>query len=1012
MPESSLLPLWDPEACVPREEVLTGTLTDSDLALRLDLVVSGHAKVPYNDPRSFFASTHMTRNMRDILQYIFGRLSRARADSNPVVVLDVGFGGGKTHTLVTLYYAAKYGNDAVVRSHLTGIPVPENTRIAAISGEDYGGLGVKRGSTNLTTLWGDLFYQLGVYDRFRDLDISREVPSLTDVKEALGDGPLLVLLDELPTYLNLIGKHDRKMMDKVVQFIQRLVNAVAEKENAALVIAIAEDAYKNEAILARESIRSAVGRFSDEEQRELEAVQQAAQEAMDGARAFIRRKEYIMSPVEESDAVHILKRRLFSSISPNAATKAADEYYNLYNSISVPDKYKKIEYRDAILESYPFHPDLIAVLYERIATLDRFNRTRGALRLLTRVIRNIWQDKEADAFLIHPYHIDHSIPGVMEDLTKGIGDERMRNAIEADIWRSNGEATAQEFDEEVKAQWKAPLHRRTCNTIYLYSITPGRQGDHGIDADVLVTLMAVPGRSEYALRVRDGVLRKLHAVDFHYIDWRGTNFLFIRELNPFRVIDREAKNIIDQEAIAIVKRCLSDLFSDTPEWVHVDIFPMDPSQVEDKPVIKLAILNPHLHHSLPESGEIPESVERFITHSDSQGTRYRKFKNDTFILVAEQSRLGLLWDTARKIKATREVRKDPESYGIPKDRKSEVEEYLSEHEKSINDHVRSAFSKFILYNKEGKIQQVSLNPNGYSGGKKGKEMFAYHLKDVFGRVSLESFDPARVETDAWKPGAPYVSVETLFDTFHNKPGLTIPATQKSFRETVTRGVRERFWVLKHQKNVYTESEIPSSIEIDKEWEIWKREEAKRQGLLNKPVVIPEPLVKDPGNGGGNPVRPPTPTGPIPFNYSFVDSPASVLANDLETYTKREGIKKLDRITIKSENDTSVLYAIRNLITRVGPVDCQVHLAITAQRFTYPKFNIAVEFTKENIRESSAKAILETLPRLQGPDLFTSTLTLDKEGTPVDTISQLLRELPKTNADTLFKLEIAGSKEHV
>jgi predicted AAA+ superfamily ATPase len=179
-------------------------------------------------------------------------------------------------------------------------------------------------------------------------------------------------------------------------------------------------------------------------------------------------------------------------ISPNAATKAADEYYNLYNSISVPDKYKKIDYRDAILESYPFHPDLIAVLYERIATLDRFNRTRGALRLLTRVIRNIWQEKEADAFLIHPYHIDHSIPGVMEDLTKGIGDERMRNAIEADIWRSNGEATAQEFDEEVKAQWKAPLHRRTCNTIYLYSITPGRQGDHGIDADVLVTLMAFP----------------------------------------------------------------------------------------------------------------------------------------------------------------------------------------------------------------------------------------------------------------------------------------------------------------------------------------------------------------------------------------------------------------------------------------------------------------------------------------------------------------------------------------
>jgi len=142
----------------------------------------------------------------------------------------------------------------------------------------------------------------------------------------------------------------------------------------------------------------------------------------------------------------------------------------------------------------------------------------------------------------------------------------------------------------------------------------------------------------------------------------------------------------------------------------------------------------------------------------------------------------------------------------------------------------------------------------------------------------------------------------------------------------------------------------------------------------------------------------------------MDSPAGTLANDLDTYTKREGIKKINRTTIKSDGDASVLHAIRNLITRVGPIDCKVHLVITARRFTSPKFDISVEFTKEDIREASAKAILETLPRLQDSEQFTSMMTLDWEGASIDAISQLLRELPKTDADALFKLEIAGIKE--
>ena len=57
-------------------------------------------------------------------------------------------------------------------------------------------------------------------------------------------------------------------------------------------IALAEDAYKSEAKLARDSITD------------------AAKRAMDDAEAHIRRSEIVIAPADESDAVHIIQKRL------------------------------------------------------------------------------------------------------------------------------------------------------------------------------------------------------------------------------------------------------------------------------------------------------------------------------------------------------------------------------------------------------------------------------------------------------------------------------------------------------------------------------------------------------------------------------------------------------------------------------------------------------------------------------------------------------------------------------
>ena len=64
---AEILPIWDPKACVPRDEILSGSLSESELALNLSAVIKGIAKPPYDNPKSFFEATYQTRSMKEII---------------------------------------------------------------------------------------------------------------------------------------------------------------------------------------------------------------------------------------------------------------------------------------------------------------------------------------------------------------------------------------------------------------------------------------------------------------------------------------------------------------------------------------------------------------------------------------------------------------------------------------------------------------------------------------------------------------------------------------------------------------------------------------------------------------------------------------------------------------------------------------------------------------------------------------------------------------------------------
>src|SRR5208282_6095485 len=102
------------KVATPRKEVREGrSFNPDEFAIALEQVVAGTAPEDYRKPDQFFARTCFTRALREHAGMVLRRLSGKTENTAPVLTLITQFGGGKTHTLTTLYHLATNGDAAM-----------------------------------------------------------------------------------------------------------------------------------------------------------------------------------------------------------------------------------------------------------------------------------------------------------------------------------------------------------------------------------------------------------------------------------------------------------------------------------------------------------------------------------------------------------------------------------------------------------------------------------------------------------------------------------------------------------------------------------------------------------------------------------------------------------------------------------------------------------------------------------------------------------------------------------
>jgi predicted AAA+ superfamily ATPase len=129
------------KTCILRKEIRERTLTSSDFAIDLHKVTFGTSgpKPYYCDPAHFFSTTYATQNLRQFCKVVLKRLAGEQGGES-VINISQTFGGGKSHTLTTLYYLTTLGStlpkeETSVKMILNDAHIknPPVARVAAVS---------------------------------------------------------------------------------------------------------------------------------------------------------------------------------------------------------------------------------------------------------------------------------------------------------------------------------------------------------------------------------------------------------------------------------------------------------------------------------------------------------------------------------------------------------------------------------------------------------------------------------------------------------------------------------------------------------------------------------------------------------------------------------------------------------------------------------------------------------------------------------------------------------------
>jgi hypothetical protein len=795
-----------------REEVRTGQLSLQEFAADLFDVINRTGKRPlYENPSTFFSLTYATSSLRDISAATAERLRGKSAKA--IRQLELTYGGGKTHTMVTLTHLFRDPAD------LPNVPSVKEfesamggkgprARVAAVC---FDKLDLEKGipvvAPDGTTRvvrhpWSVIAFQLAGDEGLKILHREgkaaergsppRDVPLEELLALPTKDGiATLILFDEVLMYVAEKAKHPTTgalFRTEFENFLQSLTQAVAKVDTASLVVSLLASDPKNNDDFGRQLLS-------------------------DMSNILGRKEDESFQPVGRDDVAEILRRRLLDPETTKDLDAFRPNVLSVVKALATkdnPDFAKTAAQRDQrekqYLASFPFDPALMDVFYTKWTSgLPLFQRTRGILRTFAVALR----DAESwDSSPIAGVSILLSRPGETK-LSSALGDlAGVAGVAQVDGATQNWTAILEaelRFARDAQDQVSTLANREVEQAVvatFVHSQPPGSH--HAKVTDLLAMAGAAKPDSIALEKGLRGWADHSWYLDEAHLDsaekradgsrglpktWRLGNQPNLKQMHDDARVNRVAKSTVDDMLADEIKKASYLASGADALGAKVHKLPIDPKEVPGDGEFRYVILGPN---GQSESGKPSALATRFCEEVNGPDNP-RAAKNAILIAAPDRVGLGIARERIRDYLAWMDVKAQLSGQNVDPVRASKLDTEITASKHDLASAIRQAYCIVVTRDADDVVRafKVTVDPT--------KPLFTTIKDDKKSRIEDVTLAPDLLlpggDYDLWREDEKRLRVKTIVGAFAARPKLPKMLRRRDLLETVANGCEQGLFVL-------------------------------------------------------------------------------------------------------------------------------------------------------------------------------------------------------------------------
>jgi hypothetical protein len=694
---------------VPDKDILEGKLTLDVFAADLWEVYLRRGRPEYKDPELFFKKTYLTSGLKNLLDVVENRLRHGKGDS--VIQIQTPFGGGKTHALIALFHRAEQWR--AKRLVFVGTKLNPNEE----------------------TPWGLFEKQL---TGTRKSLTGKVAPGSEALRRLLEKHqPVLILMDEILEYTTKaagVNVAESTLAAQVLSFMQELTEVVRSLDNTCLVMTLPSSA--------------------------LEHYDESSEKLFQQLQKISGRVQRIYTPVLENEVSKVIRSRLFSSFDEKEARKVISDFIKYAEREQIlPPETEPTSYKDRFIESYPFIPEVIDILYHRWGSFPSFQRTRGVLRLLALVLYSL---RNNNLQYITLSDFDLSDQQIRRELLEYTGNE-FDSIIAADI--TSADSGSKKVDASLGKSYRGlSIGTRAATAIFLHSFSGAQEKGANIgEIKRHATILDIP--SSVVAEAVEQLKTKLS-----YLQSRDNVYYFTNTPNLNRIIQIKMENVSEQllkeKEMGTIRSQLSG------KNLKVFLWPEKAKDVPDTSDLKLIILQ--------------DKNEKFIEETlQSKGDTPRVYRNTLFFICPLETEKSVFVNLLKKLIVYEQISNDKTIY-LTEEQRRDISNRVRRDNSEINDILKRCYRLVYVPAKDG-YKKVDLGVPTFGEEKRLDDYVYDRLREE--EEILERLSPL-VLKNRYLEEREYAKTRAIYDSMLRTPGEIRLASRKALEDCIVQGVRQ------------------------------------------------------------------------------------------------------------------------------------------------------------------------------------------------------------------------------